>query len=120
MEISEQRDYTFQKLNKTYLGECMFHITLPAGLFGDSSTVVSQNRDTLLSLPDITFIIVNDASVAFLESLDKGAGLPDHALDIILNVGQALFLVRATPSCVSLCTVHRVVVSSEIIPTINF
>lgn len=44
----------------------MFHITLPAGLFGDSSTVVSQNRDTLLSLPDITFIIVTDASVAFL------------------------------------------------------
>lgn len=71
----------------------MFHFTLPAGLFGDSSTVVSQNRDTLLSLPDITFIIVTDASVAFLESLDKGAGLPDHTLDIILNVGQALFLV---------------------------
>lgn len=66
MEISEQRDYTFQKLNMTYLGECMFHFTLPAGLFGDSSTVVSQNRDTLLSLPDITFIIVTDASVAFL------------------------------------------------------
>lgn len=98
----------------------MFRITLPAGFFGDSFTVVSQNRDTLLSLPDITLIVVTDTSVAFLESLDKGASLPDHALDVILYVGQPLLLVRATPSCVSLCTVHGIMVSSEIIPTKNF
>lgn len=90
-----------------------FSLILPAGFFGYSFAVVSQDRDTLLGLPNITYFIVTDASVAFPESLDEGAGLSDHTLDVILYVGQALLLVRATPGCVSLCTVHSIVVSSE-------